>query len=169
MSAVWTQWVRSGNAITAQWGLPGRHEDAVRTQWGRRWSPEERRHIIQWYGNAMNALKKHWQISEFQFPKPYFQPFCSVKYRNQANTTYFSVVCVPDMFVTSYSVTYCIHIPGKTGILFSLLLCSLWWVQISFVCLYITPSHHHHCANLSEDIELIKCLSDIFCRVCEWD
>ena len=36
-----------------------------------------------------------------------------------------------------------------------------------FVCLYITPSHYHHCANLSEDIELIKCLSDIFCRVCE--
>ena len=57
----------------------------------------------------------------------------------------------------------------KTGILFSLLLCSLWWVQILFVCLYITPSHFHHCANLSEDIELIKCLSDIFCRVCEWD
>ena len=28
---------------------------------------------------------------------------------------------------------------------------------------------HHHCANLSENIELIKCLSDIFCRVCEWD
>ena len=31
------------------------------------------------------------------------------------------------------------------------------------------PSHYHHCANLSEDIELIKCLSDIFCRVCEED
>ena len=40
-------------------------------------------------------------------------------------------------------------------------------LQIVFVCLYITPSHYHHCANLSEDIELIKCLSDIFCRVCE--
>ena len=38
---------------------------------------------------------------------------------------------------------------------------------IVFDCLYITPSHYHHCANLSEDIELIKCLSDIFCRVCE--
>ena len=42
-------------------------------------------------------------------------------------------------------------------------------LQILFVCLYITSSHYHHCANLSEDIELIKCLSDIFCRVCEWD
>ena len=38
-------------------------------------------------------------------------------------------------------------------------------LQIVFVCLYIAPSHYHHCANLSEDIELIKCLSDIFCRV----
>ena len=28
--------------------------------------------------------------------------------------------------------------------------------------LYITASHYHHSANLSEDIELIKCLSDIF-------
>ena len=36
-----------------------------------------------------------------------------------------------------------------------------------FVCLYSTPSHYHHWANLSEDIELIKCLSDIFCQVCK--
>ena len=40
-------------------------------------------------------------------------------------------------------------------------------LQIVFVCLYITPSHYHNCANFSEDIEPIKCLSDIFCRVCE--
>ena len=39
-------------------------------------------------------------------------------------------------------------------------------LQIVFVCLYITPSHHHHCANLSKDIELIKWLSDTFHRVC---
>ena len=38
-------------------------------------------------------------------------------------------------------------------------------LEIVRVCLYSTPSHYHHCANLSEDIELIKCLSDIFCRV----
>ena len=42
-------------------------------------------------------------------------------------------------------------------------------LKIVFACLYITPSHYHHCANLSEDIEFIKCLSDIFCRVCEKD
>ena len=40
-------------------------------------------------------------------------------------------------------------------------------LQIVFVCLYITPSHYYHCANLSENIELMKCLSDIFCRVCK--
>ena len=52
--------------------------------------------------------------------------------------------CVSEMFVTSYSATYCINNSGKTGNLFSLLLCSLWWMQIigyvlswrsySFVC-----------------------------------
>ena len=45
-----------------------------------------------------------------------------------------------------------------------------YWIrfvlEIIFVCLYITPSHYHHCANLSEDFELIKCLSDIFCQMC---
>ena len=66
------------------------------------------------------------------------------------------------MFVTSYSVTYCIYIPGKTGNLFSLLLCSLWWVQIvgyvlacrsySFVC---TLHHLIIIIVQTEDIELI--------------
>ena len=32
--------------------------------------------------------------------------------------------------------------------------------QIVFVYLYVTSSHYHHCANFSEDNELIKCLSD---------
>ena len=40
-------------------------------------------------------------------------------------------------------------------------------LQIVLVCLYSTPSHYHHCAKLSADIELIKWLSDIFCRVCD--
>ena len=39
-------------------------------------------------------------------------------------------------------------------------------LQIVFVCLYNTPSsHYHNCANLSEDIELIKCLSGTFCQI----
>ena len=83
--------------------------------------------------------------------------------------------CVPEMFVTSYSVTYCIYIPGKLGICFIIIVQFMmsansricFGLQIVFVSLYITPSHYHHCANLSEDSELIKCLSDIFCRVCK--
>ena len=38
-------------------------------------------------------------------------------------------------------------------------------LQMVLVCLYSTPFHYHHCANLSEGIELIKRLSDIFCQV----
>ena len=41
--------------------------------------------------------------------------------------------------------------------------CGLWVV---FVCLQTTPSHYHHYADLSEGIELLKCLSGICCRVC---
>ena len=40
-------------------------------------------------------------------------------------------------------------------------------LKIVFVYLYIASSHYHHCASLYEDIELIKCLSDIVCRVCK--
>ena len=36
-------------------------------------------------------------------------------------------------------------------------------LKIVFVYLYNTPPHYHHSANLSEDIEIIKCMSDIFC------
>ena len=86
--------------------------------------------------------------------------------------------CVPEMFVTSYCVTYCTYIPGKNGNLFSIVLCSLWGVQIvgyvlacrsySFVC----TSHRLIIIivqTLSEGIELMKCLSDIIFRVCEKD
>ena len=81
------------------------------------------------------------------------------------------------MFVISYSVTYCIYIPGKPGICFQNYVQFMksaysrirLGLKIVFVYLYITPSHYDHCANLSEDIGLIKCLSDIFCRVCEQD
>ena len=76
------------------------------------------------------------------------------------------------MFVTSYSATFCIYISGKLGFLFSLLLGSLWWVcangriclGLQIVCLYITPSHYHHCASLSEDIELSDACQIYFCE-----
>ena len=82
---------------------------------------------------------------------------------------------VPEMFVTSYSVTYCIYIPGNRDFVFIIIVQVMmsanirirFGLQIVFVCLYITPSHYHPCANLSEDIEIMNCLSDIFCRVRE--
>ena len=63
--------------------------------------------------------------------------------------------CVPEMFVSSYSVTYCIYIPGNREFVFisieQFMMSANSWIrfglQIIFVCLYITPSHYHHCAN----------------------
>ena len=83
--------------------------------------------------------------------------------------------CVPAVFVISYSVTYCIYIPGNRDFVFIITAQFMmiensrlrFGVRVVFVCLYITPSHYHHCANLSDGTELIKCLSDLFCRVCE--
>ena len=81
---------------------------------------------------------------------------------------------VSEMFVTAYSVTYCIYIPGNWDFVLIIIVQVMmsansrirYGLQIVFVCLYITPSYHH-CANLSVDIELMKYLPDIFCRVCE--
>ena len=87
----------------------------------------------------------------------------------------FSWLCAWDVCYIIFCHLLYIH-SGKTGNLFSLVLCSLWWVQIvgyvlacrsySFVC---TLDHLIIIIvqTLSEDNELIKCLSDIICRVCE--
>ena len=72
-----------------------------------------------------------------------------------------------------YYIIFChLHIhSGETGILFSLSLCSLWWVQIfGYVlacgsCSFVCTLHHFITIivqNSSDDIELTKCLSDIF-------
>ena len=64
--------------------------------------------------------------------------------------------CVPEMFVASYSVTYCIYIPGKPGFCFSLLLCSLWWVQIvGYVLACRSCSFVHYTISLSSLCKLI--------------
>ena len=84
------------------------------------------------------------------------------------------------LYLCAWDVSYIIfchllHIhSGKNGILVSLSLCSLCWVQIvgcllafrscSFVC---TLHHLIIIIVQTEDIELIKCLSDICCRVCK--
>ena len=85
----------------------------------------------------------------------------------------FPWLCVWDV---SYIIfCYLLHIHSKRGFVFIIIVQFMmstksqirFDLKIVFVYLYITPSHYHHCASLSEDIELIKCLSDIVCRVCE--
>ena len=78
--------------------------------------------------------------------------------------------CVPEMFVTSSSVTFCIYVPGKPRICFFIIVQFMmnansripFALQIVIVCLYSTPSHYHHCANLSEDIEHINACQTYF-------
>ena len=116
---------------------------------------------------------------QYRWLKGYIYSSCY--YHNQIGVSTYPIViiffrgCVPEMFVTSYSATYCIYVPGMPGICFQYIVQFMmsansrirFGLQIVLVCLYSTPSHYHHWANLSEDIELTKCLSDIFCRVCE--
>ena len=87
----------------------------------------------------------------------------------------FPWLCAWDVCYIIFCQLLFIH-PGKTGNLFSLILCSLWWVQIVGYVLacrsysFVRTLHHLIVIivqTLSEDIELIKCLSDIICRVCE--
>ena len=83
--------------------------------------------------------------------------------------SYFPWLCAWDVCYIIFCHLLYIHC-GKTGILFSLVLCSWWRVQIfgyvlacrsySFVC----TLHHLIIVivqTLSEEIELMKCLSDI--------
>ena len=61
---------------------------------------------------------------------------------------------------------------GKTGNLFSLVLCSLWVWIVGYILacrsyLFVCTLHHLIIIivqTLSEDIELIKCLLDMICR-----
>ena len=89
VNAVGSQRQRSNSAVRSPRAPRGRRAHAVGTHMIAARTPPFTT-IIRECNEGIK--KKHWQISEFQFPKPYFEPFCSVKYRNQANTTYFSVV-----------------------------------------------------------------------------
>ena len=66
-------------------------------------------------------------------------------------------VCVPEMFVTSYSVTYCIYIPGGPGFCFHYYCAdydeckymdTFWLADRVRLFVHNTPSHYYHCANL---------------------
>ena len=77
------------------------------------------------------------------------------------------------MVVPPYAGSF-IDIPGKLGLCL-LLQCSLLMCpnnrihydpMVVFVCLHITLPHYHHYADISEGIELLKCLSGRFCLEC---
>ena len=63
--------------------------------------------------------------------------------------------CVPEMFVTSYSVTIVYTFRENREFDFISIVEYMmsansrirFGLQIVFVCLYFTPSHYHHCAN----------------------
>ena len=106
--------------------------------------------------------------------------YCSCYYHNHIGSIHLSHcyhiflwLCAGDVCYILFCHLLHIH-SRKTGILFSLLLRSLWWVknsgirfglQITFVFVHYTISLSC-CANVSEDIELKKCMSDIFCVEC---
>ena len=99
--------------------------------------------------------------------------YSSCYYHHQIGSIHLSQCCLIFPWSCAWDVCYMIfcHLlhkrSGKTGNLFSLLLFSLWWVQIfgyvlacrSYSC--VCTVHDLIiilCANLSEGIELIKCL-----------
>ena len=81
--------------------------------------------------------------------------------------------CVPEMFVTSYSVTYCIYVPENREFVFIIILqfmmsANIWTrfgLQIVLVCLYNTPSHYHHCANWTYEIPVRYIMSSVWVRL----
>ena len=84
----------------------------------------------------------------------------------------FPCLCAWDVCYVIYCHLLYVH-SVKTGNLFSLVLCSLWWVQIVGYVLacrsysFVWTSHHLIIIivqTLSEDIELVKCLSGIIRR-----
>ena len=70
------------------------------------------------------------------------------------------------------------YISRGIWVLFLLLLWSLvmyannrvhYGLMVVLICFHITLPHYHHYVDLSEGIELLKCLSSTFCRLFVWD
>ena len=115
---------------------------------------------------------------QYRWLKTYIYSSCY--YRHQIGSIHLSHCYHIFPWLCAWDVCYIIfchllHIrSGKTGNLFIIVQFMMsanirirFGLWIVLVYLYRTPSHYHHCGNLSEGIELIKCLSDIFCRMCK--
>ena len=158
VNAVGSQRQRSYSAVRSPRAPRGRRAHAVGTHMIAARTPPDTTIIRDCNEGITKNIDKS---RNFNFPNLIFNHFVRLNIAIKRIPHIYPWLCAWDVCYNIFCHLLHIH-SGKTGILFSLLLCSLWWVQILFVCLYITPSHYHHCANLSEDIELIKCLSDIY-------
>ena len=86
--------------------------------------------------------------------------------------------CVTDVVVPSYVVGFIyiyIYTYWDSLVLFLSLLCSFmmcahnrvyYGLMVVLVYLHITLPHYHHYADVLEGVELLRCLSCTFCRVC---
>ena len=85
------------------------------------------------------------------------------KYQPNSYLSYFSVVvclrCVLHHILSLIAYTFRENRDFVFIITVQLTMSANNWIRfgllIVFVCLYIAPSHYHHCANLSEDLELM--------------
>ena len=118
---------------------------------------------FQWLkGYTYSSCYYHQQIGSINSTHYYHTFFCS---------------CVPGMFVHHIlSLIACTFRGNRDFVLIIIeqfMMSENSWICFSlqnvFVCLYSTPSQYHQCAILSDDIEITKRLSDIFCRVCGSD
>ena len=113
------------------------------------------------------SIKHDWTVAKIWS----HEPFALLSY------FWWSCSCVPEVVAPSYVVSFLY--PGKASFLSILLLCRLMmcannWVyhgpMVLILRLHVTiPLQKYHYADVFESIELLKCFSDTFCRVCVQD
>ena len=114
---------------------------------------------------------------QFRWLRGYIRSSCYYHHQiGSINLTHYHIfpwLCAWDVCCIIFCHLLHIH-SGKTGILFSLSLCSLWWVQIFGYVLacrsypFVCTLHHLIIIIVQTYLRTlnIECLSDIFCRVC---
>ena len=160
------------------------------------WDVAERKLLIPWYPHSVTLantssfdyffayiglLVLNWPIRVYVIERIYSWPILlsssNRKYPPFPLLSYFSVVvCLRGLYYHILSsITYIswehwdlVYIIDDLSMVFANDRIH-YGLQVVFVCLQITPSHYHHYVDLSEGIELLKCLSGVCCRVLVWD
>ena len=109
----------------------------------------------------MKGLKNTLTNLGISISKTLFSPILfGKKYRNQANATYFSVgVCLRCLLHHILSLIAYTFRENRDFVSIT----SVQFMMSSNIIRLFVHNQYHHCANLSEDTELVKYLSDIFC------